>query len=406
MSSIITIGFLDRTRICIQTEFTPPLADDEHRELLIHAALLTGRAFASLSPDRQGALAGVLREWIAARFETCPVQIIGGNPMVCPQRFASTFLAPAREYALATIGCNREAGGIDYFLPMAAAAYLRHVATTDRDPDELLQPALALCAAAVIHPITVANHFQMATASIPKIEPVVDRTELVEPVGDGSPVQQHSKRRFRDTRRSLVVSACLAALVIVLGVQYLSTTVRTPATPQAVPHTLPKQSQEGSEAHGGASLSEGGSPSAPTHEPFRSVGGAPQAAPHPPPKPPSPKARTYLRRVRDIAENSLAQVEVMLAATDRERAMNGELVETLDHGMRQLQDWRQQFVALTPPAVLTSQHQKVGRFMVELGRIAQAIRPQPAGTSAGAIRDRLVLIHEELALVLNDADSF
>ena len=74
MSSIITIGFLDRTRVCLQTEFTPPLADDEHRELLVHAALLTGRAFASLPSERQRTLASVLREWITVRFETCPLQ--------------------------------------------------------------------------------------------------------------------------------------------------------------------------------------------------------------------------------------------------------------------------------------------------------------------------------------------
>ena len=176
MSSTITIGFVDRTRVCIEAEFTPPIADDERRELLIHATLLTGRAFAALTPDRQRAFAGVLRGWIAAGFETCPLQIVDGDPMACPHRFASTFLAPVREYALATIGCGKEEGGIDYFLPMAAAAYLRYVADTDDDPEELLKPALALCTAATIHPITIDNHFQMAAASLPKIEPVIDRT--------------------------------------------------------------------------------------------------------------------------------------------------------------------------------------------------------------------------------------
>ncbi len=75
MSSTITIGFVDWTNVCIQAEFTPPIADDERRELLIHAALLPGRAFASLTPDRQRTYAEVLREWIAARFETCPLQL-------------------------------------------------------------------------------------------------------------------------------------------------------------------------------------------------------------------------------------------------------------------------------------------------------------------------------------------
>nr|MBI3614201.1 hypothetical protein [Nitrospirota bacterium] len=399
MSSIITIGFLDRTRVCIQTEFTPPLADDERRELLIHATMLTGRAFAALSPARQGALAGVLREWIAARFATCPLQIVDGDPMACPHRFASTFLAPVREYALATIGCNGEAGGIDYFLPMAAAAYLRHVAVTDHDPEELLKPALALCAAATIHPITVDNHFQMAAASLPKIEPVVDRTGVAE-AAPAEPAE-NSHRHLRETRRSLIVSACLAALMIVLGVQFLSTrdpkaggepaAVRSDARPKAVPQQSRLQPL-------------------PPIPPTKSSPGL-RAVVNAPPKgqltkPPSPKARAYLRTVRDLAENSLAQVEVMLAAADRKGMVNDDPSETLDYGTRQLQSWRHQVAALAPPEILTEQHQEIGRIMIEMGRIAQAILAQPPKPDSGAIRDRLDRIHGELARVLNQAEAF
>ncbi len=417
MSSTVTIGFLDRTRVCIQAEFTPPLADDEHRELLVHAALLTGRAFASLSPERQEALARVLREWIAARFETCPLQVVAGDPMACPQRFASTFLATAREYALATIGCSREAGGIDYFLPMAAAAYLRYVTVVNHDPEELLKPALALCAAVAIHPITLDNHFQMAAASLPKIGPVVDRTETADPsVGDGRPTGPESRRRLLDTRRSLIVSACLAALLIVVGVQYLSTrttktggetaAVRSNPQPAVPPQTPPKQRQESVGTHGGALISESGSPSAPTREPLRSVVGAPLAAPRPLTKPSSPQVRAYLRTVRDLAENSLAQVEVMLATADRERTPRGELLETLDYGTRQLQAWRQQYSALAPPTPLAGQHQKVARIMVELGHIARTIEPQSAKSEAAVIRHRLSMMHGELAQILNEAEAF
>ena len=96
----------------------------------------------------------------------------------------------------------------------------------------------------------------------------------------------------------------------------------------------------------------------------------------------------------------------MLAAADRERAMRGELVETLDYGTGQLQFWRRQFAALAPPAVLTGQHQKVGRLMVELGRIARTIRPQPSQSESAAFRNRLSLMHEELARILNEAEAF
>ncbi len=420
MSSTITIGFLDRTRVCIEAEFTPPIADDARRELLIHATLLTGRAFASLTPDRQRAFAGVLREWIAARFETCPLQIVDGDPMACPQRFASTFLAPVREYALATIGCRQEAGGIDYFLPMAAAAYLRYVADTDHDPEELLKPALALCAAATIHPITLDNHFQMAAASLPKIEPIIDRTVSVEqdaPSPFPSPsrgegrVGVNALHHLRETRRSLIVSACLAALLIVLGVQYLSTrdprvggepaAVRSDARPKAVPKQPAPTIRPPGESRG-PGLDSG----------FRRNDETKRIlSPHPGPLPQGERvrgkeARAYLRTVRDLAENSLAQVEVMLAAADRAGFASEESADTLEHGIRQLRAWRQQFTALSPPGNLTRQHGAVEMVLKELGGIAGLMRSRQSKPSSGAIHARLSSMHDELARVLSDADGF
>src|SRR3989449_9169783 len=89
-----------------------------------------------------------------------------------------------------------------------------------------------------------------------------------------------SRGHLRERRRSLVVAACVAALVIMAGVQYLSTRkpdagVRTPLSPQA---------------------------------------------------------RAYPRNIRDVAENSLAQVEAMLGAGDRggQRTRGG--ADTFDHG--------------------------------------------------------------------------
>jgi hypothetical protein len=364
VSSVVTIGFLDRTRVCLQTEFTPPLADDERRELLIHAALLTGRAFAALSYERQGALASVLREWVATRFETCPLQIVDGDPMACPHRFASTFLAPPREYALATSGGDQGSGGIEYFLPMAAAAYLKQVTVTDHDPEELLKPALALCAAVAIHPITVANHFQMAAASLPKFEPVIDRTESANPVGDVRLAGRESRRHLLDRRRSLIVSACLAALVIMAGVQYLST--REPKAGDA--------------------------------------GSSPQQVRVPPKAPAEEAARAYLRRVRDLAESSLAQVEVMAAATEKGMG-TGELSETFEYGTSRLSMWRRQFFALTPPQALQEQHREIGRLLTDLGRIAQTLRSSQADPASEAPRARLSAVHDHLTQVLNDADA-
>jgi hypothetical protein len=354
VSSVVTIGFLDRTRACIQTEFIPPLADDERRELLIHAAMLTGRAFAALPPERQRSLAGDLKEWIAERFALCPVQIVAGDPAACPQRFASTFLAPVREYALATSGCDQAMGGIEYFLPMAAAVLLRSIVSSDADPDELLKPALALCAAVAIHPITVANHFQMAAASLPKIAPVVDRTPSADVVGGTRLFKGELRRHLFETRRSLIVSACLAALAIMAGVQYLST----------------REPQSGGEA-----------------------AQSPEST------------RVYRQKIRDLTENSLVQVEVMLAAADREGMEPGELAKTLEDGTGKLHEWRRQFIALKPPETLRDRHREIEGLLAECDDIAQTLRSSRAKSSSEALRQRLSAMHIRLEQVLHDAEA-
>jgi|GEM_PF-1540160 len=421
MSSTITIGFLDRTSVRIYIEYTRPIADNERRELLIHAALLTARALASLTPERQRAFAGVLREWKDRGFDTCPLQISEGDPMVCPHRFAATFLAPVREYALATTGCGKAAGGMDYFLPMAAAAYLRHVADHDHDPDELLKPALALCTAALSHPVTLENHFQMAAASLPKIEPIRDRTlsRQERPVVTPAPlvplpiVAEESERPLprHETTRSLIVSACLAATLIVFGVQYCSTressrdgetaVVHSSPAPQAAPQFLPLVPSPPQH--------EGTADSPTLHEPVHSVVESvvetPPVAPRKLPLPLSPQARVYLREARDLAENSLAQVRVMAAAAGRGGTGSEELVETLDYGMRTLQSWQRQVAVLAPPARLAESHQEIIRIMLEMNDIAQAIQPQLSHAKALALRDRLDRLHAELARILNEADA-
>jgi hypothetical protein len=353
VSSVVTIGFLDRTRACIQTEFIPPLADDEQRELLIHAAMLTGRAFAALPPEQQRSLAGVLKEWIAERFALCPVRIVAGDPRMCPQRFASTFLAPVREYALATSGCDQEMGGIEYFLPMAAAVFLRSVASADADPDELLKPALALCAAVSIHPITVANHFQMSAASLPKVAPVVDRTPSADVVGSTPLSHGESRRHLLSTRRSLIVSAGLAALAIMVGVQYLSTQRTTPPAPKQL----------------------------------------------------SPQARDYLLKTRELAENSLAQVEVMLTAADQKDMEPSELTETLEYGTRRLQAWQHQFAEMQPPQAFGDRHREIEQLFAELDDIARTLRFSQVKPASNALRERLSTVRVHLEQVLNEAEA-
>ncbi|HZC68750.1 MAG TPA: hypothetical protein VE201_09045 [Nitrospirales bacterium] len=204
--------------------------------------------------------------------------------------------------------------------------------------------------------------------SLPKAKPVVDGTE--------------SRRHLRETRRSLLVAACVAALVIMAGVQYLST-----REPDAGLRTLPQKPPS----------SKAQVPAAPKRAPL--VVFPPHAAPL------SPQARAYLRKVRDLAENSLAQVEVMLAAVDRSERQTGEVADTLEYGIRRLQTWRRQFAALTPPQALQNQHHEVGRLLAELKRMAYAIRSSQTIAPSHPVRHRLTVVYDRLEQVLNTVDD-
>jgi hypothetical protein len=397
MSSVVTIGFLDRTRACVGTEFTPPLADDERREILIHVAFLTARAFAALPPQRQLAFAGVLRQWITQRFASCPVQLVSGDPMTAVPRFASSFLAPVREYALATRGCGSGADGIEYFLPMATTAFLHHVANAERDPEELLRPALALCASVVVFPISVATHFEAAVASLPKVAPIVEGLERGQSRGDSDPshVVPRSSRSLRETRRSLILSACMAALLIVAAVQYLSTRV-----PEAGDH--PPQKIVRPESPPIATPSPTPQPVPLVHAPPPVLG---PAAIAPAPARISREVLAYKRAVRDLAENSLAQVEVMLAAIGQKDRTAEDRAETLDFGIRRLNTWQRKFADLAPPQAYEEGHHEVEQVLADLGRMAGSLPSVQTALTSRLASERLAEIHARLEHILEDLDG-
>ena len=397
MSSVVTIGFLDRAHACVQVEFIPPIADDERRETLIHVAFLTARTFAALPPEHQLAFAGALREWIDKRFTSCPVQLVSGDPMGCLPRFASSFLAPAREYALATNGCGSGVDGIEYFLPMANALFLRHILSVYEDPVELLKPALALCAAVAIHPITVATHFQIAVASLPKSRqpPSPSPSTLVEErehirgerQGEGHAVAR-AAQRLRETRRSLIAAAFMALLLIVAGVQYLSTRVpeaghMPPSVPLASVGTPPTSilppRPPSSERAGQERVQAGGLD--------KQKESRKQTVPVP--KPSSRKTQAYQQAVWDIADNSLAQVEVMLAAVQRQDLSTSDRIDALDYGMRQLQKRQRRFVALSPPARYEESHHEIGQILADLTSLARNLRAIDLPSQQAALMTRL-----------------
>ena len=441
MSSVITIGFSGRTRACIRTEFTAPIADNERRETLVHVALLTARSFAALSRENQLTLSGTLKEWIEDQFIACPSHLIPGDPMTCLPRFASTFVAPAREYALASKGCNHNGRGIEFFLPMATVSFLRHVAITYHEPEELLKPALALCAAVVIQPLSIETYFQAAAASLPKVGPVVDKTVaegvVVEPsLGIPPPVRAtplphpapsppvpHRPRRTR--RRTLLISACLAALLIMVGVQYLSKyepetltpfqdIVHSPETEINVPEkTVPPkpESVEPGPMTGVEALPKPQGPvppPEPAREPISSAelpAATPSVSERPPPKLASRKIRAYQQDVRALVEDAGAQVEVMVASMEGKILTDYDLNDVLGYGRQEAKKDLQRFARLVPPVSYEKRHAEIIKALLELDALTQDLIADQGQSSADFWQERLVHIQQRLEKMLRAIDN-
>ena len=455
MSSVITIGFTGRTRACLRTEFTPPIADDERREVLVHVALLTARTFAALSAENQLTFAGTLREWIEDQFIACPTRLVPGDPMACLPRFASTFVAPVREYALASKGCNQNGRGIEFFLPMALVSFLRHIAVSYPDPEDLLKPALAMCGAVVIQPLTMETHFQAAAASLPKIAPVVERTveeEAVpeepvrsayvprEPVAKAAPPAASARPR-RHRRRNLILSACLAGLLIMVGVQYFSVhqpEIKSPPGRESIPPRPPVTSLPERRAPVPAPPQpvEVPRPSAPVVAPPAEIteqrveppaGAMPSAPPSetaarkpelPPVQPPpapiveqpvtkavdqteeaapaSPNIRLYQQEVYDLSEDAVAQVEVMVNAIEGQILTQFSLREVLAYGERAVQADLQRLKRLSVPAVYQGQHHEILGVVGELVRLARELKNAKMQPPAAELQDRLAAIRARL----------
>jgi hypothetical protein len=457
VSSVITIGFSGRTRACLHTEFTPPIADDERRETLIHIALLTARTFAALDPEVQLTFAATLREWIEDQFIACPTRLIPGDPMACLPRFASTFVAPVREYALASKGCNHNGRGIEFFLPMALVSFLHHVVLTNPNPEDLLKPALALCGAVVIQPMTMENHFQAAAASLPKVasilekpietKPVVTEEMLPPPALQKKPVmkpvplrKEPQTGRRRERRRTLLLSACLAALLIIVGVQYLSLhkpeillperEMASAPPPASAPPQQPTPPPEAEPPTlSGPVLTSppaDQAPASPAFEPPTPPIAPIEPAPAPPripeqparvteqPAPvleePSPKSssqaiRAYQQEVRELAEDAMAQVVVVVNAIEGQVLTEFALKDVLGYGLQQTRADLKRLLRLTPPDAYQLKQHDVIQAVADLERLAKELSMLRMQPPAHMLQERLSAIETRLEEALHAVDN-
>jgi len=374
---------------------------------------------------------------------------------------------------------------------MALVSFLHHVVVTHSNPEELLKPAVALCAAVVIQPMTMENHFQAAAASLPKVAPLMQKApqekelEAEEIVRRPSAAQQPSAPlplaqqpirevirqelavvRRRERRRVLVLSACLAALLIIAGVQYLSVhepqrppprevvslpapipapfPKPTPAPPPESQPELPKVSGPGmtsppQQESPPLSVSEqtGGPPGVVETPPASSVvpppalspppAATPPLAPSPPPAssfpsapPPGPPPvieegaaessshaiRVYQQEVRELTDDAVAQVVVVVNAIEGQVLTEFKLKDVLAYGLQQTRADLKRIQRLRPPAMYREKHRDILLAVMELellGRELSLARMQPP---EGLLQDRLARIQRRLEEDLVAIDKF
>jgi hypothetical protein len=422
-------------------------------------ALLTARTFAALDAPTQLTFAATLREWIEDQFIACPTRLIPGDPMACLPRFASTFVAPVREYALASKGCDQNGRGIEFFLPMALVSFLHHVVVTHPNPEDLLKPALALCGAVVIQPMTMENHFQAAGASLPKVvsltektPPEVILTAVSLPAPTPPPIPAIAKRpmpgipardRRYGRRRTLVISACIAALLIIAGVQFLSVyqpgeelppldmvAIRPPAVVSPPPPpTSALQPEAPAPMQGEPSPLQALDPLrtlppevlvSPT--PDTETSSAPPAAPEYAPVPSIPtetvpvledatekssskSIRVYQRRVRELGEDAMAQVAVIVNAIDGQVLTEFALKDVLEYGLRMTRADLKHLQRLVPPERYQDKQDEIVQVVAELQRLAQELRVMQIQPPAGTLQERLSSIEARLEKALSAVDS-
>src|SRR5437867_1800941 len=224
----------------------------------------------------------------------------------------------------------------------------------------LLEPGFALCGAALIQPVTMANHFQVAAAALPKVGPMPDRSEsdLVPPrPSDRSFVKPlaipPALKRLREIRRSRILSACIAALVIVSAVQYFSTVRQEEDIvdrESSLPPVATTPTRELSQA-----LEMKVSPESVRPEPAPTVDSTAAMTS----EVANAEDQAYQRFVRDIAERSLAHAEVMLKAVERRILISHDLTDTLDYGTAQLKKGLDHCTSTVPPAIYQEVQTKI-----------------------------------------------
>jgi hypothetical protein len=271
--------------------------------------------------------------------------------------------------------------------------------------------------------------------------------------------------RRSERRRVLVLSACLAALLIIAGVQYLS--VHEPQRPprevvslpapgpvpsqKPIPATPPESQPEVPKVSGPGttsppqqesppfSVSEQTAgppgvvetPSAPSLVPPPVPSPPPAATPPPAPSPPTassfPSApppgpspvieegaaesssyaiRVYQQEVRELTDDAVAQMVVVVNAIEGQVLTEFKLKDVLAYGLQQTRADLKRIQRLRPPAMYREKHRDIRQAVMELELLGRELRLARMQPPEGLLQDRLGRIQRRLEEDLIAIDKF
>jgi sulfatase modifying factor 1 len=263
MSITFTIDFLDRTRAYVAHEAPVPPSGDLWVETMSHLTFCAARTFASLDRADQFEEARKWGVWLDTGFADFPVEVEGTpGPTIPFGRFVSSYDQKAGSYTRGTFGFGLNARGLDYFGPMATAVLLFYIykySGWDR-PEDLLRPVRLLCERALLEAVEEASHVALAArcveeaversrlkepdasrlpeAEAPSLEPLIDVVPATEEVAPSHSGTGRRARARAPVRWKSLVEACVALVLALAGVVYLS----LPYTP---PVLAPLHAEEG-----------------------------------------------------------------------------------------------------------------------------------------------------------------
>ena len=272
MPTTFTIDFLDRARAYVSHEAPVPPSGDLWVETMSHLTFCAARTFASLDRADQFEEARKWGAWLDTGFADFPVEVEGTpGPTIPLGRFVSSYDQKAGSYTRGTFGFGLNARGLDYFGPMATAVLLFYIykySGWDR-PEDLLRPVRLLCERALLEAVEEASHVALAArcveeaversrlkgpdasrlpeAEAPSLEPLIDVVPAAEEV---APSHSGTGRRAparAPVRWKSLVEACVALILALAGVGYLSLPYTPPVsaplhaeeTAGPVPETVP-----------------------------------------------------------------------------------------------------------------------------------------------------------------------